>query len=222
VKRFLDRNPDEVIILFIGNYVSADDTQRVFQEAGLFDRLYAYDPSQPPPTLGQMIDARQNILMLSEFTGQPPQWNNPGYGLFQDTPYTFTDADQLLVEGAAGSDATGTTVDTGLVEDTIVDPDEGLPSGTTLQFGRDWTGDPSCAPNRGTPDSPLFQVNHWVTPAGAAPTVEQARVVNAYDVLMARVKACMGERGRFPTIVGVNFVTTGDLLEVVDDLNDVS
>jgi hypothetical protein len=176
-----------------------------------------------------MIDARQNILMLSEFTGQPPQWNNPGYGLFQDTPYTFTDADQLVV---AGADPTGTTVDTGpadgpltdapLTEDTIVDPDDGAPSGTTLLFGKDWTGDPSCAPNRGTPDSPLFQINHWVTPAGAAPTVAQAKVVNAYDVLMPRVKACMAERARFPTIVGVNFVTTGDLLEVVDDLNGVS
>jgi hypothetical protein len=27
--------------------------------------------------------------------------------------------------------------------------------------------------------------------------------------------------GRFPTIVGVNFYDVGDLLKVVDDLNDV-
>ena len=31
----------------------------------------------------------------------------------------------------------------------------------------------------------------------------------------------MVERDRFPTIVGVDFVTTGDLLQVVDDLNGV-
>ena len=31
----------------------------------------------------------------------------------------------------------------------------------------------------------------------------------------------MAERGRFPTIVGVNFYDVGDLLEVVDDLNGV-
>ena len=60
-----------------------------------------------------------------------------------------------------------------------------------------------------------------MTPAGAAPTVAQAREVNAYDVLMPRVKACMAERGRFPTIVGVDFATAGDLLQVVDDLNGV-
>ncbi len=221
LKRFLDRNPDEVIILFIGDYVSADDTAKVFREAGLFDRLYSYDGSQPPPTLGQLIDARQNIFLLSEFTGHPPAWNNPGYGLFQDTPFTFTAASQLVVEGAAGSEPSGTTYDTGLVDDTVVSPDTALPTGTTLSFGTDWTGQPSCAPNRGSPDSPLFQINHWVTPAGAAPTVAQAREVNAYDVLMPRVKACMAERGRFPTIVGVDFATVGDLLQVVDDLNGV-
>ena len=65
VKRFLDRNPDEVIILFVGDYVSSSDTERVFREAGLFDRLYPYDPTKAPPTLAQLIDARQNLLLLS-------------------------------------------------------------------------------------------------------------------------------------------------------------
>ena len=45
--------------------------------------------------------------------------------------------------------------------------------------------------------------------------------VNAYDVLMPRVQACMGERGRFPTIIGVDFYDQGDLLKVVDELNGV-
>jgi hypothetical protein len=166
-----------------------------------------------------MIDARQNIFMLSEFSGTPPPWNNPGYGLFQDTPFTFTDASQLYVRGA-GPDPTS-SVDTTPVDDTEVDPDADLPTGTTLAFGPDWTGEPSCGPNRGTPDSPLFQINHWVTPSGAAPTVDQAREVNAYDVLMPRVQACAAERGMFPTIVGVNFYNVGDVFEVVDELNGV-
>ena len=221
LKRFLDQNPDEVVIMIIGDYVSAADTQRIFEEAGLYDRLYPYDPSQPPPTLGQMIDARQNLFVLSEFSGTPPAWNNPGYGLFQDTPFTFPQPSDLLVEGAAGYQGSGTTYDTGLVNDTLVDPDPTLSTGTTLAFGPTWAGTPSCSPNRGTPDSPLFQINHWVTPAGSASTVAQAKEVNAYDVLMPRVQACMTERGRFPTIVGVNFATTGALMQVVDDLNQV-
>jgi hypothetical protein len=220
IKRFIDRNPHEVVILFVGDYVSIQDTQAAFEKVGLLDRLYSYDGSEPAPTLGEMVDARQNILMLSEFSGQPPGWNNPGYGLFQDTPFTFTDAQQLMVPGS-GEPLPGTTLDTTYVDDTVVTDDTALSSGTTLGFGPTWAGLASCGPNRGSPDSPLFQVNHWVTPAGAAPTVAQAAAVNTYDVLMPRVRSCMAERGRFPTIVGVNFYSTGDLLKVVDDLNDV-
>jgi hypothetical protein len=219
IKQFLDQNPDEVIIFFVGDYISIADTEKAFRDAGLYDRLYSYDPTQPAPTLGAMIDARQNIFMLSEFSGTPPGWNNPGYGLFQDTPFTFTDASQLYVPGA-GPNAT-TPVPTALVSDTTFAPDPAQTTGTTLAFGPDWTGVESCKPNRGAPDSPLFQINHWVTPAGAAPTVAQAKEVNAYDVLMPRVQACMGERGRFPTIIGVDFYDQGDLLKVVNDLNGV-
>jgi hypothetical protein len=65
----------------------------------------------------------------------------------------------------------------------------------------------------------MFQINHWITPAGSAPTVDQAKVVNAYDVLMPRVKDCMTQRSAFPTIIGVNFVEAGDALKVVNELN---
>lgn len=180
MKSFLDRNPEEVIVLFIGDYVSHDDTQKRFEEVGLLDRLWEYDQSQPPPTLRQMIEARRNIFMLAEHSGTPPAWNNPGYGLFQDTPFTFTSPSDF--EGAKLAD--------------------------------------SCKPNRGTADSPLFQINHWITNS-EPPSLSTAKQVNAFDVLMPRVKACMEERGRFPTLVGVNFYDQGDLLRVVDELNGV-
>ncbi|HEY6532059.1 MAG TPA: hypothetical protein VIY72_07130 [Acidimicrobiales bacterium] len=220
IKRFIDRNPHEVVILFVGNYVSTEDTQKAFEQVGLLDRLYSYDPTRPPPTLGELVDARQNIFMLSEFSGPPPSWNNLGYGLFQDTPFTFTDTRQLMVPGS-GDPLPGTTLDTTPVDDTVITDDTALSTGTTLAFGSNWTGVASCAPNRGSPDSPLFQINHFVTPAGAAPTVAQAATVNAYDVLMPRVQSCMAERNHFPTIIGVNYYDTGDLLKVVDELNEV-
>jgi hypothetical protein len=89
IKRFLDRNPNEVIMLFIGDYVSPADTAAEFEKAGLLDRLWTYDTSAPPPTLRQMITARRNLLVLSEHEGGNPPWYTKGYGIFQDTPYTF-------------------------------------------------------------------------------------------------------------------------------------
>ena len=72
----------------------------------------------------------------------------------------------------------------------------------------------SCATNRGLPSSPIFQFNHWVTPAEPV----TARRVNA-SILRERVTRCTGERGRAPTLVAVDFAEQGDLLGVVNRLN---
>ena len=210
-RQFLLTNPNNVIMWFIGDYVSKADTEKALRDAKLLDRVWFYDPKVSMPTLGELIDSNRNLIMISEFSGAPPDWNVRGYGIFQDTPFTFRKDSELFTPGSPRY--TGTATVNGPVPATTPGPDG------TEQWTKDWTGIPSCAPNRGTPSSPLFQINHWVTPSGSAPTVEQAKVVNAYDVLMPRVQDCMTQRSKFPTIIGVNFVETGDARRVVDELN---
>lgn len=217
VRQFLNRNPDEIVILFVGNYVSDADTEKAFRDARLLDRLWRYDPAAPMPTLAELIDSRHNVIYLGEFTSAfdaARPWNVPGYGITQDNPYTYRTTQDLLTPGAPGY--TGSARVTGPVPDTTIPAGGGAPV-----FSKDWTGLPSCAPNRGSPESPLFQINHWVTPAGAPPTVDQARIVNARNVLLPAVRNCMTQRARFPTIVGVNFAEVGDLFQVVNELNGV-
>jgi len=36
-----------------------------------------------------MIESRRNLLVLSEHAGGTPPWYTKGYGIFQDTPFTF-------------------------------------------------------------------------------------------------------------------------------------
>jgi hypothetical protein len=171
IRRFLLRNPREVIMLFIGDFVSPQDTAAALDAAGLGDRLWTYDRAAPPPTLRQMIDARRNLLVLSEHAGGEPSWYTPGYGIFQDTPFTFADPKDF-----------------------------------------------SCKVNRGPADAPLFEINHFITNK-QPPSLEQAKTVNSYDVLLGRARECQQQRGLFPTIVAVNFADQGDLLKVVDTLN---
>lgn len=98
LKTFLDRNPNEVVIWFIGDFVSADDTFAAFKTAGLSDRLWEGDPtdrSKPLPTLRNLIETGKNVIVFSEHSGQPPAWNNKGYGMWQDTPYTFASPDDF-------------------------------------------------------------------------------------------------------------------------------
>ena len=75
----------------------------------------------------------------------------------------------------------------------------------------------SCAPNRGREDSPLFMVNHWVTPALA----EVGSVANSARVVNDRIATCREERGLSPNIIGVDFYASGDALAVVDSINGV-
>ncbi len=75
-------------------------------------------------------------------------------------------------------------------------------------------GPASCAPNRGVAGAPVFQFNHWVTPAGA----RRSSVVN-HRQLRTRVAECTAVRGRAPTLVAVDFVGDSDVVAVTRSLN---
>ncbi len=72
-----------------------------------------------------------------------------------------------------------------------------------------------CSLNRGTVDSPLLLVNHWLNPVSPV----SAEEVNEASVLLDRVEECERERGMRPNLIAVDFYERGDLFEVVDRLN---
>lgn len=78
----------------------------------------------------------------------------------------------------------------------------------------------SCVENRGPADAPLFLLNHWID-TSPAPRPSNARIVNAYDVLLNRARECERLRGQKVNLVAVDFWRTGDLFAVVDTLNGV-
>lgn len=77
----------------------------------------------------------------------------------------------------------------------------------------------SCERNRGRADAPLFLVNHWIEDISPSPA--DAELLNARDVLLPRLRDCEAERGQKPNLVAVNFYRLGDVLAVVDEINDV-
>ena len=77
----------------------------------------------------------------------------------------------------------------------------------------------TCTLKRGQPDSPMFNVNHWL--ASFAHLVSNAEKVNTYEALMDRVKECDQVRDRAPSMISVNWYDKGDLFQVVNELNGV-
>lgn len=91
IRRFLERNPDQVVILFDEDYVAERDLQSAFQRAGLFRYLDTLQPGQPLPTLGALIRSRHNVLVFAQkpTSGKYP-WDMNGFQWIQDTPLGAT------------------------------------------------------------------------------------------------------------------------------------
>jgi hypothetical protein len=89
-RQFLERNPGEVIILDIEDYVAPDDLRRAFASSGLLPYVYRHPVGQPWPTLGEMIDAGQRVIVMTEHHNGGIPWILPAYhGYLQETPYRF-------------------------------------------------------------------------------------------------------------------------------------
>jgi hypothetical protein len=87
LRQFLERNPNQVMILFDEDYVSEADLQRAFQRAKVFNRLAVLTPGQPLPTLGDLIRAKRNIVVFAQKeTSGKYAWNHFAFDWIQDTP----------------------------------------------------------------------------------------------------------------------------------------
>jgi len=87
IRRFLDRNPNQVVILFDEDYVSERDLQDAFKRSGLYRRLATLQRGQPLPTLASLISSRHNVLVFAQNppSGEYP-WNMNAFTWIQDTP----------------------------------------------------------------------------------------------------------------------------------------
>jgi len=176
ITQFLQRHPDEVVIVFIQDAISAKDTARAFKQSGLLKYVYTHGREDPWPTLRQLITSNRRVLVMYEKgPGDPSaRWYHNGFELTQETPYKFHKESELFSPA-------------------------------------------SCRPNRGTANSPLFQVNNWID--DVPPPAGTGAQSNAYSPLLLRLERCERVRGLVPNIVGVDFYNQGKVLAAVNVIN---
>jgi hypothetical protein len=103
VDAFLDRNLTDVVILDLEDYVRPKDVKAALVESGLWDRVYTLDPSEPMPSLLDLVkpkrtkDAEQprRVILMSEKHPGRATWMPGTYALSQETPFTYTSIDQF-------------------------------------------------------------------------------------------------------------------------------
>lgn len=175
MKDFLVANPHEVVIIMIQDEgVTPADVAACFAESGLEDLVYRGPVKPPWPTLREMIERDERVLVLAEQHSEGVPWYHQAYEVFQETPYGFK---------------------------------------TPADF--------SNKPNRGGRSGSLLLMNHWIETA-PAPLPSNAEIVNAYDFLLNRARACRRVRRMVPNLIAVDFYRTGDLFKVCRTLNGIS
>ena len=94
---WMNRHPDEFLIIFIEDVVSPGETAAAFKKSDLLRYAYAPDRSAPPPTLGELIESDHRLLVMAENDagGARFPWYQQGFDLVQETPYTFTSVTQI-------------------------------------------------------------------------------------------------------------------------------
>jgi hypothetical protein len=174
MRDFLVANPGEILIIVIQDEgVTPQDIAKCFEESGLIDFVYRGPVTPPWPTLRQMAESDQRVVVMAENNSAGVPWYHQAFEVMQETPYTFHD---------------------------------------TTQF--------SNKPNRGGPGGSLLLLNHWIE-STPMPKPSNAAVVNAYDFLLRRARACQRERHKLPNLIAVDFYATGDLMRVARTMNGI-
>jgi short repeat uncharacterized protein DUF308 len=90
VREFLVERPDEVLVIVIEDYVLPSAIVDAFERSGLAEKVYRGPPTGPFPTLREMIDSGQQVVVYAEHQGGAASWYTAGYdGAIQETPFTF-------------------------------------------------------------------------------------------------------------------------------------
>jgi len=89
VRGFLERHPNEVVLLVLEDYVAPRDLARAFEASGLARLAYRGAPGAPWPTLRALIARDERVVVLLE-SGRPGvPWLLPAFEVLQETPYAF-------------------------------------------------------------------------------------------------------------------------------------
>lgn len=92
---FLDSNPREVVVVIFEDYVPPGALAEALEESGVAKHAYKGPWERPWPTLEEMIDRDQRVLLLTEHGEPNVEWMKLAYEVAQETPFRFTSVAQL-------------------------------------------------------------------------------------------------------------------------------
>lgn len=189
---FLKANPNEVLVFVNEDKVAPLDFAEAVEASGLLKYVYT-GPTGLWPTLGEMINTNQRVVMTAEQNAAGVPWYYRAYdGAVRETPYGFVLDTNLL------------TASEQLNESCKQGRGEASAANDSLFLMNHWI-------SQDQDTTGLWE-----------PLIEWAQVVNQKDALVNRARACEERRGFLPSILAVDFFGTGDVVGAANELNGVA
>jgi hypothetical protein len=91
-----------VLAFVIQNGISNAQTEEAFVASGLVQYVYTHPAGAAWPTLREMIESGERLLVMAESSGPPPAWYHDAYELSFDTPYSFASQEQFSCDVLRG------------------------------------------------------------------------------------------------------------------------
>lgn len=108
VHRFLVEHPEEVLILSIEDDTAAADTAKLIRDSGLINEVYRGAATSPWPTLRELIERNERVVVLIENDPGDEPWMHRQSEIAQETPYHFATAAELGAENSCRPNRGGT------------------------------------------------------------------------------------------------------------------
>jgi len=176
ITNFLKNNPTEVLTIILECYVDFLHFSDVLKESGLAPYLYHPQAEGQWPTLQQMIEDNQRLVVLTDVKD--------------------VNADDWYI----------------YVWDVAFE----------THYSNKSRSDFNCTINRGDADNNLFIFNHFITQASIGTgLIDSSIVINQYDYLFNRLKECQTHHNQIPNFITVDFYDTGNVMEIVKNLNEL-
>jgi hypothetical protein len=86
MREWLDAHPQQLIVLFVEPATPAWSVERELRRAGLLDRVATLREDRPLPTLGQLLEDGEQVVVLGERDTGNLSWYLDGFSWVQDTP----------------------------------------------------------------------------------------------------------------------------------------
>jgi len=209
IGKWLETQPNVVVMFILERYVSADDLETVFLSTPIGGMLHSQPFDAPWSTLQEMIDLNQRVVVFT-----PSRTDELVDDL--DTRFDF-DGDGggdnaspswlLPVDFYAGQNDYKANSEVDFRCDVV--RGRGMVEATYWNIhGGGW----AAAPYQ------LYLLNHFITDPIGNPAASKA--ANTYDSLWKHVSRCTAEQKK-PNAVMVDFWSVGDLLQVVEKMNGV-